>query len=310
MELIRGLHNLRPRHLGSVVTIGAFDGVHRGHQAVLEQVLAKAAELELPSAVILFEPLPREYLAPHEAPARLMNFREKIEALTGLGVERVLRVRFDEQLRTMSALDFIRRIFVDGLGARHIVVGDDLRFGHDRKGDFSLMQAEGKRHGYQCVHTPTYDFQGDRVSSTRIRRALAAADFALVEKLLGRPYSMSGKVVLGDQRGRQLGSPTANLSLHRLRSPLTGVFAVEVAGADDRPWPGVANVGVRPTVGAQLRANLEVHLLDFEGDLYGKRLTVSFRAKIREEQKFESLQALQAQIHDDIAHGREYFGLD
>jgi riboflavin kinase/FMN adenylyltransferase len=316
MELIRGLHNLRPRHLGCVATIGAFDGVHQGHRTVLRHLLDKSDELALPSVVILFEPLPREYFAPREAPPRLMSFREKFEALAELGIDRVLRVRFDEALRTMSAEDFIQSIFVDGLGARYIVVGDDLRFGRNREGGFELVQALAAKHGYQCMHTATLDLDGDRVSSTRIREALLAADFELAEKLLGRPYSMSGKVVYGDQRGRLLGAPTANLSLHRLRSPLTGVFAVEVSGvsagtgggADARAangmWPGVANVGIRPTVAEQFRANLEVHLLDFQGDLYGKRLTVVFRSKLRDEQKFDSLDALQKQIHEDIAQCR------
>ena len=310
MELIRGLHNLRPRHLGCVATIGAFDGVHHGHRAVLRHLLDKAEALSLPSTVILFEPLPREYLAPAAAPPRLMSFREKFSALAELGIDRVLRVRFNEALRSMSAEDFIRRIFVDGLGARYIAVGDDLRFGRNREGDFALMQAEGAKHGFECMPTETLDLGGERVSSTRIREALAAADFGLAEKLLGRPYSMSGKVVYGDQRGRLLGAPTANVTLHRLRSPLMGVYVVEVTGAGGDVLPGVANVGVRPTVGEQFRANLEVHLLDFKGELYGKRLKVVFRSKLRDEQKFESLEALQAQIHEDIARGRAYFKLD
>jgi riboflavin kinase/FMN adenylyltransferase len=309
MELIRGLHNLRPRHRGCVTTIGAFDGVHHGHRLVLQQVLDRAGELGLPSVVILFEPLPREYLAPEKAPARLMSFREKFEALAALGIDRVLRVRFNEALRTMSALEFIERIFVDGLGARCVIMGDDLRFGHDREGDFELMREQGRIHGFECVHTETLDLDGERVSSTRIREALAAADFDLAGKLLGRAYSISGKVVYGEQRGRELGVPTANLQLHRLEAPLSGVYVVEVAGAAESSWPGVANVGFRPSVGEQPRASLEVHLLGFEGHLYGKRLEVTFREKIRDEAKFDSLDALQEQIHKDIAYGRRYFDL-
>ena len=309
MELIRGLHNLRPRHRGCVATIGAFDGVHEGHRAVLRQVLDKARELELPSVVILFEPLPREFLAPDKAPARLMSFREKYEAMEALGVDRVLRIRFNEALRTMSALEFIERIFVEGLGARCVILGDDLRFGRGREGGFEMMREQGEIHGFECLHTDTLDLEGERVSSTRIRQALADADFGLAEQLLGRPYSIAGKVVYGEQRGRELGGPTANLQLHRLEAPLSGVYAVEVAGAGDRVYPGVANVGFRPTVGEQLRASLEVHLLDFEGHLYGRRLVVTFREKIREEAKFESLDALQEQIQKDIAFGRDYFDL-
>jgi riboflavin kinase/FMN adenylyltransferase len=309
MELIRGLHNLRPRHRGCVATIGAFDGLHHGHRAVLGHLLEKASELDLPSVVILFEPLPREYLAPREAPARLMSFREQFQALAALGVDRVLRIRFDESLRTMSAVDFITRVFVEGLDARYIVAGDDLRFGRDRQGDFALMQAQGHKFGFETMHTDTLGLSGERVSSTRIREALESADFALAEELLGRPYSITGKVVYGDQRGRQLGAPTANMELNRLRAPLSGVYLVEVAGVADQPLPGVANVGTRPTVGENFRANLEVHLLDFAGELYGRRLTVTFLGKIREEQKFDSLEALQQHIHKDIARGREFFNL-
>ncbi len=316
MELIRGLHNLRDKHRGCVATIGAFDGVHHGHRAVIQHLLQEARGRNLPATVILFEPLPREYLAPQGAPARLMSFREKCDALSELGVDRVLRIRFDETLRTMSAVDFIQRIFVDGLGARYVVLGDDLRFGHDREGDFALMQKEGARHGFECASTATLEMQGTRVSSTRIRKALADADFALAERLLGRPYSMSGKVVYGDQRGRLLDAPTANLQLHRIKSPLSGVYVVEVAIEGEREvdgetkWrPGVANVGVRPTIGDQFRASLEVHLLDYAGELYGRRLEVRFAEKIRDEQKFDSIESLSTQIHKDIAHGREFFKL-
>ena len=307
MELIRGLHNLRPRHRGCVATIGAFDGVHHGHRAVLGYLLEKSAALALPAVVILFEPLPREYLAPREAPARLMSFREKFCELATLGVDRVLRVRFNEQLRRMSAVDFLARIFVDGLGAKYIVVGDDLRFGRDREGDFAFLQAHGENHGYATMHTATLGVSGTRISSTRIREALQNADFALAEKLLGRPYSITGKVVYGAQRGRRLGAPTANMELHRLRAPLSGVYVVEVTGANGPALRGVANVGIRPTVGESFRANLEVHLLDFAGHLYGRTLTVSFRKKIREEIKFASLDELRQQIHRDIAYGREFF---
>ncbi len=307
MELIRGLHNLRPRHRGCVATIGAFDGVHNGHRAVLGHLLDKAAELQLPSVVILFEPLPREYFAPREAPSRLMSFREKLTALRELGADRVLRVRFDESLQSMSAQEFIDKIFVDGLGVRYIVVGDDLRFGRGREGDFDLMTEQGKRYGYETMHTATLGVSGTRVSSTRIRQALEAADFGLAEELLGRPYSMTGKVVYGDQRGRTLGVPTANLQLHRLRSPLAGVYVASVDLPGTSGLPAVANVGTRPTVGEGFRANLEVHLLDFEGLLYGKSLTVTFLEKLREEQKFDSLELLKEQIHKDIARGREFF---
>ena len=308
MELIRGLHNLRPRHRGCVATIGAFDGVHHGHRAVLDHLLEKAGELGLPSVVVVFEPLPREYFSPSKAAPRLMSFREKFRALRDLGVDRLLRVRFDAGLQTMSAHDFITRVFVEGLGVRHIVVGDDLRFGHRRRGDFLLMQQQGERYGFRAELVDTLSRSGTRVSSTRIRRALADADFALAEELLGRPYQIEGKVVHGDRRGHELGFPTANLELHRLRAPLSGVYLVEVQGAAERALPGVANVGTRPTVNDSIRAILEVHILDFYADLYGRNIGVTFQEKVREEQRFASLELLRRQLHKDIARGREYFG--
>ncbi|MCX2983213.1 bifunctional riboflavin kinase/FAD synthetase [Halieaceae bacterium IMCC14734] len=313
MELIRGLHNLRPHHRGCVATIGAFDGVHHGHRAVLGHLLEKAQELQLPAVVVLFEPLPREYFAPTRAPARLMSFREKFVALKELGIDRVLRIRFDQKLQTMSAQDFISEIFVKGLGVRYIVVGDDLRFGHDREGDYWMMKAQGEQFGYETMHTSTLGFSGTRVSSTRIREALEKSDFALAEELLGRPYAITGKVVYGEQVGRSFGAPTANMELHRLRPPLAGVYAVEVrgalAGAADKLVAGVANVGTRPTVNDSIRANLEVHLLDFDADLYGRTIQVIFRHKLRDEHKFESLDLLKQQIHKDLAQGREFFKL-
>ncbi|AKH68964.1 riboflavin kinase/FMN adenylyltransferase [Spongiibacter sp. IMCC21906] len=309
MELIRGFHNFRPHHRGCVATIGAFDGVHRGHQAVLRQLMAKGQELGLPTTVVLFEPLPREFLAPGVAPARLMSFREKFLALKALGIDRVARIRFTDGLRNMDADEFISTLFVRCLGAKYIVVGDDLRFGRNRSGDFDLLRQFGKRDGFGVDDTSTLELTGERVSSTRIREVLDQADFALAERLLGRPYSISGRVMMGKQLGRTINAPTANVQLRRLRSPLSGVFAVEVDGIDQQRHVGVANVGVRPTIGDLSEAILEVHLLDFNGDLYGKNITVIFRQKIREEMKFDGIPALQAQIADDIQQTRQFFAL-
>ncbi len=308
MELIRGLHNLRPRHRNCVATIGAFDGVHLGHQAVIRQLQHKAAELGLPSVVIVFEPLPGEYLAPLEAPARLMSFREKALALAELGVDRLLRIRFNEELRCMTAQAFIERIFVDGLGVRHVVLGDDFRFGNAREGDFALIQQQGALHGYQAGATETRLLDGERVSSTRIRKALVDGDFVLAERLLSHPYSIAGKVIYGRQLGRQLGVPTANMELHRLRSPLSGVYVVRVDGAGLRAAQGVANVGTRPTVNDSIRAILEVHLLQGEPELYGKHIEVTFLHKLREEKKFPSLDELRRQIAADIENANAWFG--
>jgi riboflavin kinase/FMN adenylyltransferase len=308
MELIRGLHNLRARHHGCVATIGAFDGVHKGHQAVLAKMLAKAKELGVPSTVIVFEPLPREYFAPVQSPARLMNFREKFNALSELGVDRVLRIRFDESFSHMSADDFIRTVFVDGLGVRAIIAGDDLRFGRDRGGDTNVLNDAGVRYGFEVLNTDTMAERDERVSSTRVRTALADSDFALAEKLLGRAYGISGKVVVGQQLGRKLGSPTANIQLRRLRAPLSGVYAVDVIGLG-KPLHAVANIGTRPTVDDSIKAILEVHILNFNADIYGKTINVVFRQKIRDEKKFASLDELKANIHADIDTAKRYFGL-
>lgn len=309
MELIRGFHNFRPRHRGCVATIGAFDGVHRGHQAVLRQLLEKSREYGLPSTVVVFEPLPREFLSPDAAPPRLMSFREKFEAIRELGIDRVVRIRFTDSLRNMSADEFITTLFVKNLGAKYIVVGDDLRFGRDRSGDFDLLRKFGARDGFDVMDTATLQYDGERVSSTRIREVLGQGDFALAERLLGRPYSIAGRVIVGQQLGRTIGAPTANIQLRRLRSPLSGVFAVQVAGVGDELLPAVANVGVRPTVGDLKKAILEVHVLNFDGDLYRRNIRVLFREKLRNEIKFDSLDALREQIARDIEQARNYFSL-
>ena len=310
MELIRGLHNLRPAHRGCVATIGAFDGVHIGHQAVIGHLLEKSAELDLPAAIIVFEPLPREYFSPVQAPARIMSFWEKCRELETLGVDRVLRIRFNEQFRRMSAQQFVDDVFVAGLGVRYVVLGDDFRFGSDRQGDYKFIQQQGKRYGYDAGPTPTRLIDGERVSSTRIREALENANFAEAEGLLGRPYSISGKVIYGRQLGRTIGTPTANLELRRLRAPLSGVYVVEVSGAGLEAAKGVANVGVRPTVDDSIKANLEVHLLDREIGLYGQHIEVTFRHKLREEQKFGSVQELIENIARDIENTRAWFSRD
>jgi len=308
MELIRGLHNIRPEHKGCVATIGAFDGVHRGHQAVLAQLKAKAKELGLPSLVITLEPLPREYFAPKAAPARLMSFREKISALAEQGIDRVLGVYFDAELSQVPAETFIEEIFHGQLGMKHMIVGDDLRFGHERRGDFQLLQKMGKELGFGVSATQTLEVDGERASSTRIRKTLEAGDFTLAEALLGRPYSITGKVVYGQQLGRTIDVPTANLQLHRIKSPMAGVYAVKAQMKNSQSlFHGVANVGTRPTVGDGLKAILEVHLLDFDQEVYGHTLTVTFLKKLRNETKFESINALKAAINNDIAQAEAFF---
>ena len=306
MELIRGLCNVRPRHRGCVATIGNFDGVHLGHQAVLGQLAEKAADLNLPSVVITFEPYPQEFFAHGAVPPRLTRFREKIQALRRYSVDSVLCVPFNRALSETSAQDFVRRILVEGLGVRYLVVGDDFRFGHLRQGDFAMLKAAGAQHGFQVVNRHTFSIDGARVSSTRIREALTRGDLNAAGKLLGRPYRMCGRVARGDQRGRTIGFPTANIYLHRKASPVQGVFAVEVFGLDAEPLPGAANVGTRPTVDGT-RALLEVHLFDFAQDIYGRYVQVDFLHKLRDEQKFASLDDLKRQIAMDERQAREFF---
>jgi len=306
MELIRGVHNLRPRHRGCVATIGNFDGVHLGHQAVLGQLAQKADELALPATVMVFEPQPQEFFAPQRAPARLTRLREKLQALRRMGVDRVLCVRFDARFAAQSAEEFIDRLLLDGLGVRYVTVGDDFRFGQGRRGDFAMLQQAGRTHGFQVVNMHTFSIDGSRVSSTRVRQALADGDLAQAEKLLGRPYRMSGRVAQGHKRGRSIGFPTANIHLHRKTTPIHGVYAVEVFGLDEEPLAAVANVGNRPTVDGT-RSLLEVHLFDFDQDIYGRYVQAEFKHWIRAERRFESFDALKDQIALDAAEAREYF---
>lgn len=307
MELIRGLQNLRPKHRGCAVTVGAFDGVHRGHQTVLARLKARADDLQLPATVIVFEPLPREFFQPLEAPPRITNLRERLEALATTGIDRVLVLPFNKKMRSMSADEFIKTVFVDGLGARYIELGDDFRFGNSREGDFEYARQWGDKYGYEVQRTDTYTLDGKRVSSTWIRESLLAGDFALAEHLLGRPFTMTGRVEYGRQLGRTIGCPTANMRIGRLRSPMSGVYTVRVTGAGLADALGVANVGTRPTVSDGTKANLEVHLIDRQIDLYGKRLTVRFVKKVRDERKFESVDALREAIASDVANVRHEF---
>ena len=303
MELIRGKHNLRPEHRGSAVTIGNFDGLHLGHRAVLAGLTERARSLGLPSVVMSFEPTPREYFMGAAAPPRLARFREKYQALTAQGVDRLFCARFDAAMAALSPEDFIREYLVEGLGTRYLVIGDDFRFGRDRAGDFALLREAGERYGFEVADTPTRTVDGLRVSSTAVRAALAAGDLGLATRLLGRHYGMTGRVVQGRRRGRELGFPTANLRPGRRVLPVTGVFAVWVRGAADERWPAVANLGTRPTVDGT-EPLLEVHLFDFSGDLYGRRITVDFVARLRDEQRFADLDELAAQMRRDAGQAR------
>ena len=300
MELIRGTVNLRAAHRGCVATIGNFDGVHRGHQAVLGELLRRAREVGVPAVVITFEPQPLEFFRPEQAPPRLTRLRGKLHAFARMGVERVLCLPFGARLAATGAEAFVTEILVAGLGIRHLIVGDDFRFGAGGKGDFALLERLGDEHGFGVSAMPTYLDGGERVSSTRIRAALEADDLLEAERLLGRPYAIFGAVRHGDKRGRTIGFPTANIDTWHKVVPVRGVYAVQVAGVADGLWPGVANIGQRPTFGEN-EARLEVRLFDFDRDIYRRQLRVDFRAKLRDERRFDGIEALKAQIEADCA---------
>lgn len=308
MELIRGIHNIRARHHGCVLTIGNFDGVHRGHKALLQQLKREGKRLGLPVMVMIFEPQPLELFAADRAPARLTRLRDKARYLADAGVDYLLCVTFDPRFAANTAQSFVSQLLVEKLGVKFLMVGDDFRFGAGRQGDFPLLQKAGAEFDFDVISTDTFCEGGLRISSTAIRDALRQDDLTLAENLLGHPYSISGRVVHGDELGRTIGFPTANLPLKRLVAPVKGVYAVEVSGLGPAPLPGVANIGTRPTV-AGVRQQLEVHLLDVTMDLYGRHIDVVLRAKVRNEQRFASLDALKQQIADDVVTTREYFGL-
>ncbi|WED22402.1 bifunctional riboflavin kinase/FAD synthetase [Vibrio sp. JC009] len=303
MELIRGIHNIKPQHKGCVLTIGNFDGVHLGHLKVLAQVCKQAGILGLPSAVMTFEPQPMELFARDKAPARLTRLRDKYVQLNKLKIDRLLCVSFNRDFANIAAEDFIQELLVNKLGVKYLVIGDDFCFGRERAGNFSMLKEAGKKFGFEVVSTESFCFKEQRVSSTGIRRALADNDLAKAEMMLGRAYSISGRVAHGRKLGRQLGFPTANIPLKRCVSPVSGVYVVKAHGLGGKPIGGVANVGNRPTVNG-VRQQLEVHLFDFNADLYGKQIEVSLLKKIREEQRFESVEQLKAQIELDADAAR------
>jgi riboflavin kinase/FMN adenylyltransferase len=304
MKLFRGLEARAIAPGGSVATIGNFDGVHRGHQALVSSLAERGREMNLPVVVVTFEPLPEEYFAPETAPARLTSLAEKLEALASAGAERVWVLRFNERLARLEPTEFVQRVLAEGAGARHVLVGDDFRFGHRRAGDLALLQEIGPEHGFEAAGMESFRLDGHRISSTAVREAIAAGDLARAETLLGRPYAICGRVVRGEQLGRRLGYPTANIRVER-RPALEGVFAVEVDdGASLNRLPGVASLGTRPTVDGTRRL-LEVHLFDFQGELYGRRLRVIFRQRLREERRFDSLEALTGQMRHDEQAARE-----
>lgn len=293
----------------TALAMGAFDGLHRGHQVLIDACLTSAMGSGAVPAVLCFEPLPREYFNAAAAPARLLSARERYELLAQRGLSVLVQWPFNERLRLLTAAQFVEQLLVDRLRARAVVVGADFRFGFQRQGDVEYLREAGRRHGFTVETVAPVLVDGQRVSSTRVRQALASADFAQAEVLLGRPYALSGRVVPGRQLGRELGFPTANLRLRRRVSPLHGVYAVRVDGAGLNAHPGVASIGTRPTIDGGGEWLLEVHLIDYASNLYRQRLSVRLVAKLRDEQRFSDLTALTCAMHQDLAAARVALGI-
>ena len=304
MQLVRGIHNLRDAHNGCVLTIGNFDGVHLGHQRVIAALVAKAKELNLVPAVVVFEPQPQELFNPQMAPARLSRLRDKYTLLKQLGVKRLICVNFNHDFASQTAEHFIEKLLVAKLGIKHLIIGDDFRFGKNRTGNFTMLKNAGERFGFDVTDTKTYKLADCRISSTEIRKALQQDDMAETKRMLGRTYSIIGRVVHGDKQGRNLGFPTANVLLKRCVSPVSGVYVVRVS-ALGQIFNGVANIGSRPTVNG-IRQQLEVHIFDFNTDLYGQQIEVALLKKLRDEQRFASLDELISQIAKDCEQARAF----
>lgn len=306
-RLIRALNRLPAAAKGGVVTLGNFDGVHLGHQALIQETLRRARERGVPSILITFEPLPREFFGRGKSTvARLTRMREKVSAISALGIDYIVILKFNHGLAGKTASDFVQEILVDSLQAVEVIVGDDFQFGRERQGNFAMLTDMGRQFGYATYAMPTFLIDNERVSSTRVRAALQAADHVLANRLLGRPYTMQGRVRHGNKLGRQWGFPTANIFIHRSLAPVGGIYTVLVHGLDEKPLPGVANLGVRPTVDGT-RALLEVHLLDFNQQIYGRYVEVEFCEKLRDEVRYPTVELLIEQIARDVAMSRERF---
>ncbi len=307
MKLIRGKHNLLTPLNGCVATLGNFDGLHLGHQALLKTLKQLARELKLSTVVIIFEPQPKEFFAKGQTEARLMRFREKWLGFAEWKIDYLLCLRFDRALADLAAEDFVKQILVDRLGAKAVVVGDDCRFGAKRAGDYALLKQLGEEYNFKAIEMPSVIYDGQRVSSTRVRQALQAGDMAVMQALLGRPYRLCGRVIAGEKRGRELGFPTANIDLHRAIAPMSGIFVVR-AFLNKKSYRGVASLGVRPTFKDEnARLLLEVYLFDFSKTIYGCYLEVEFLHKLREEVRFDSISALIEQMHRDVIEAEKYY---
>lgn len=304
MELVRGLHNISNADRGCVLTVGNYDGVHLGHQRMIGVLKSRAAELRSTATVLVFEPSSKEFIDPDGAPPRLTRWREKALALEAQGVERLVTLRFDERMRAMTPQCFVDELIVGALGTRHIVVGDDFRYGSNAEGTIETLKAAGHASGFGVEQIAPVVLDSLRISSTAVRERLERGDCAGAARLLGRRYRMIGRVVQGERLGRVLGFPTANLRLMRRKPPLWGVFAVRVYGVESRPMGGVASLGTRPTVNGT-EPLLEVHVFDYAGDLYGLPIEVEFIDKLRDEVKFASVDAMRSQMQVDASRARD-----
>ena len=310
MQLVRHLVDMPHPMLaaGSVVTIGAYDGLHLGHRQLLERVVSSARQRSMPAVLMSFEPTPKEFFSAAKPPARLMRFREKFEELASAGIDVFYCPRFARAMREISAADFVRRILIHGLNTRHLVVGDDFHFARRREGGVEHLARAAAALDFELEQVPSVIADGVRVSSTAVREALATGDLKRATTLLGRPYRMSGKIVAGEKLGRKLGYPTANVDLRRRQSAVIGIFAVRVHGLDGGPRDAVASVGSRPTFNGS-KPLLEVHVFDFDGDIYGRYIHVDFIARLRDQQKFDSADELVAQMHVDADNARSILAM-
>ena len=309
MRLIRGINHLKPLHDGCVLTIGNFDGVHLGHQAVIQKLAEQGEKLGLPAVIMVFEPQPLEFFLHDNAPSRLTRLREKIIHLVDTPIDELLIARFDQNFADNDPERFIKEILVDALNVKYLVVGDDFHFGKARRGNFAMLREKGEEYGFKVEDTRSFQVSGHRVSSTMIRDALSEGELSKAAQMLGRPYSVCGRVVHGDKRGRAIGFPTANIQMQRKNTPIEGVFAITMTGVQNMELAGVANVGTRPTIDEGANVLLEAHLFDFSAEIYGHYVEVHFKQKIRNEMCFRSVDELKAQIKLDVAEAKKIFVL-
>lgn len=305
MKIIRSDSGLKSSGSRCVVTIGNFDGVHLGHQAVIRQLCEQAQELGVPAVVLTFDPLPLEYFSPNAAPARLTDFRHKMELMEQLSVDKVVCLRFGPSVAALSAESFVKELLVEGLGIERIVVGTDFQFGQNREGNLEYLQQAGQRYGFEVIPARTFHYNGLRVSSSLIRGYLALGDFAQANAMLGRTYRIGGKVIHGDKRGRELGYPTANIALKRRNTPLSGIYVVRVHGIDDVVYNGIASIGTRPVFDGD-RVLLETFIFGFNQQIYGRRISVEFLKHLRDESDFPTVEALCEQMQKDEKRAKEY----